>query len=274
MATDIEKAPEALQELVADHVATAEDALGEGQSLADVAQSLGLAVQTAPALTRDGRLIDDNFGVNRIDQPLLPQVFAAGLSDGPQVVSYGDDHYALLEVTDVLQPALVPLEKIRADVATAWAARARSDAAKAVADRIAREASDGKTIQQAMGRERLPAVQPLTVRRLELTQMIQQGQEVPMPVLMLLNTPKGQARAVAAPDNQGWFVVKVEEATAGDPAEAAPMVEGMRQSLMRDRAQELADRFVRVVEREVKVVQQPKVLEEANRRMRGDFLDE
>ena len=271
-------AGEKLQQLVADNVATAEDSLEEGQSLADVAQHLGIAVQSTPALTRDGRLIDENYTVNRVDQPLLPQVFAASLSDGPQVVEYGDNHYALLEVTDVIQPALVPLEKIRGDVAAAWAEKARFDSAKTVADRIAAAASDGKSLTEAMssdrGGARLPGLQPLTVRRLELTQMIQQGQEVPLPVLMLLNTPKGKAHAVAAPGNQGWFVVKVEEVTAGDAAEAAPMVENMRQSLLRDSAQELADRFVRVVEREVKVVQQPAVVEEADRRMRGAFLDE
>ncbi len=267
-------AGEKLQQLVADNVATAEDALEDGQSLADVAQSLGLAVQSAPALTRDGRLVDENYTVNRVDQPLLPQVFAASQSDGPQVVEYGDSHYALLEVTDVIQPVLVPLEKIRGDVAAAWAVKARFDAAGAMADRIAKAASDGKTMREAIGADRLPPVQPLTIRRLELTQMVQQGQEVPLPVLMLLNTPQGQARAVAAPDNQGWFVVKVNEVTAGDAAEAAPMVDSMRQSLMRDTAQELADRFVRAVEGEVKVVRQPAVIEEADRRMHGDFLDE
>ena len=41
--------------------------------------------------------------------------------------------------------------------------------------------------------------QVLTVRRLELTQMAQQGQQIPPPVVMLLNTPKGQARVIPAP---------------------------------------------------------------------------
>ena len=263
-----------LQELVADNVAKAEDSFEEGQSLADVAQSLGLAVQSGPALTRDGRLVDENYAVSRVDQPLLPQVFEAGPSDGPQAVEYGDGHYALLEVTDVIQPMLVPLEKIRGDVAQAWAVQARFDAAKAVADRIAVAASAGKTMSEASTGERLPSAQPLNVRRLELTQMVQQGQEVPLPVLMLLNTPKGQARAVAAPDSQGWFVVKVDEVTPGSAEEAAPMLDSVRQGLLGDAAQELADRFVRAVEREVKVVQQPKVVEEADRRMRGAFLDE
>lgn len=263
-----------LQELISAHVATAEDSFEEGQSLNDVAQALGLAVQSAPPLTRDGRMVDDNYAVMRVNQPLLPQVFSTEVAVGPQVVQYGENHYALLEVTDVVRSEPVPMDKILPDVTAAWQAKQRFDAAKVVADRIATEVSGGKSLREAIGTEKLPAVQSLTVRRLELTQMVQQRQEVPVPVLMLLNTPKGQARVVAAPDNQGWFVVRVEEVTAGDAAEAEPMVENMRQSLARDSAQELADRFVRAVEREVKVVEQSAAVEAADQRMRGALLEE
>ncbi len=264
---------EKLADLMAEAIAGAEDKLAEGQSLADVAKSLGAAVQTAPALTADGRLFDDNYGATRVEQPLLPKAFAAEASEGPQVVELDGGRHALLEVTDVIAPALVPLDKIRADVEMAWAVKARSDAAKAEADRIAAAASKGQSLAEATAGKKLPAPQQLTVRRLELTQMAQQGQQVPPPVVMLLNTPKGQARVIPAPGGQGWFVVKVEDVVPGNIAEAPQLTDAVRQSLVRDAGGEMAESFVRAIERDVGVVRKPEAVKAVNRRLTGAIVE-
>ena len=266
-------ADEKLVDLMAETVASAEDKLAEGQSLADVARSLGAAVQTSPALTADGRLFDDSYAATRVDQPLLPKVFAAETSEGPQVVETDAGRHALLEVTDVVAPTLVPLEKIRSSVEMAWAVKARSDAAKAEADRIAAAASKGQPLQAATAGTRLPAPQTLTVRRLELTQMAQQGQQVPPPVVMLLNTPKGQARVIPAPGGQGWFVVKVEDVVPGNIAEAPQLTDAVRQSLVRDAGSEMAESFVRSIERDVGVVRKPDAMKAVNRRLTGAIVE-
>lgn len=264
---------EKLADLMAETVAGAEDKLAEGQSLADVAKTLGAAVQTSPALTADGRLFDDSYAATRVDQPLLPKAFAADLSEGPQVVELEGGRHALLEVTDVIPPTLVPIDKIREDVEMAWAIKARSDAAKAEAERIAAAASKGEMLQQATAGKRLPAPQALTVRRLELTQMAQQGQQVPPPVVMLLNTPKGQARVIPAPGGQGWFVVKVEDVVPGNIAEAPQLTDAVRQSLVRDAGSEMAESFVRSIERDVGVVRKPDAVKAVNRRLTGAIVE-
>lgn len=275
VAAGIEKklTDEKLADLLADTVADAEDRFADGQSMADVAKTLGVAVQTAPALTADGRLFDDNYQATRLEQPLLPKAFDAEPSEGPQVVDMGQGRYALLEVTDVIAPALVPLERIKPDVAAAWAIKARSDAAKAEADRIAAALSKGASMADAIGGKALPAPQTLAVRRLELTQMTQQGQQVPPPVVLLLNTPKGQARVIPAPGGQGWFVVKVEDVLPGNIAEAPQLVDAVRQSLVRDAGGEMAESFVRAIERDVGVVRKPEALQAVNRRLTGAIVD-
>lgn len=268
---------EKAQDLLADTVAKAEDRLAAGESLGDVAKSLNVPVQTAPAMTADGRLFDDQFRATRVNQPLLPKVFAADTSEGPQVVEVAPGHFALIEVTDVTAPALVPLEKIRADVELAWQIKTRSDAAKKAAETIAAAASKGENLvaaaKAATGGAALPPMQPLAVRRLELTQLAQQGQQVPPPVLLMLNTPKGQARVLPAPGGQGWFVVKVDEVTPGSLAEAPQLADAVRQGLVRDAGNELAETYVRSIEREVNVVRQPEQVKAVNRRLTGSTVE-
>jgi peptidyl-prolyl cis-trans isomerase D len=266
-------ASEKASDLLADTVASAEDKLTGGESLADVAKSLGVPVQSSPALAADGRLFDGDFNVTRLEQPLLPKAFEADPSEGPQVVEIAPDRFALLEVTDILAPELVPLAKIRADVEAAWAVKARSDAAKAEAERIAAAVGKGETLAAATAGKTLPPAQQLSVRRLELTQMAQQGQSVPPPVVMLLNTPKGQARVIPAPQGQGWFVVKVDDVVPGDIAQAPQLVDAVRQSLVREGGNEIAESFVRSIERSVGVVRKPEAVKAVNRRMTGAIAE-
>jgi peptidyl-prolyl cis-trans isomerase D len=266
-------ASEKAEDLLADMVASAEDRLTGGESLADVAKSLGFPVQSSPALAADGRLFDADYGVTRVEQPLLPKAFEADSSEGPHVVEVSPGRFALLEVTDVLAPELVPLAKIRADVEAAWMIKARSDAAKAEAERIAAAASKGQSLAEATAGKALPPAQQLSIRRLELTQMSQQGQQVPPPVLMMLNTPKGQARVIPAPQGQGWFVVKVDEVEPGDISQAPELVNAVRQSLIREGGNEIAESFVRSIERSVGVVRKPEAVKAVNRRLTGAIAE-
>ncbi|WP_181160182.1 peptidyl-prolyl cis-trans isomerase [Sandaracinobacter neustonicus] len=271
VSAEIEKklTDEKTTDLLSDTVAKVEDRLQGGESLGDVAKSLGIAVQTSPALAADGRLFDANYQVTRVEQPLLPKAFDADPGEGPQVVELENGRYALLEVTDVIAPAVVPVDKIRADVEMAWGIKARSDAAKAEAERIAAAVSKGETLAQAGAGKALPPAQSLSVRRLELTQMAQQGQQVPPPVVLLLSTPKGQARVLAAPGGQGWFVVKVDDVTPGNLAEAPQLVDAVRQSLLRDAGNEMAESFVRTIERDVGVRRNPEAIKQVNSRLTG-----
>lgn len=260
-------------ELLSEKMANAEDRLQAGESLADVAKILGLAVQTAPGLTADGRLFAEDYSFTKVEQPLLGKVFDADAADGPHVVELGQGRYAILELVDVTAPELAPLDKIRADVQQAWQIKARSDAARKEADRIAAALSKGEPLAAVTKGLNLPPAQELSVRRLELTQMAQQGQNVPPPVLTMLNTPKGQARVMPAPGGQGWFVVKVNEVVPGNIAEAPELVDAVRQSLGRDAGNELADVFVRTLERTTGVAVKPAAVKAVNSRLAGQVAE-
>lgn len=262
-----------LKDLLADTVNDAEDRLDEGQSLADVAKSLGLSVVTEAPVTSDGRRYDADYQLSQVTLPMLGKVFEQSQQDGPRVVEIGSGHYAIIEVTDVVAPELVPMARIRNDVVTAWAADTRANEAKAEAERIVKRIEAGDTLAKAIAGKQLPPAETLTVRRLELAQMMGQQQQVPPPVLMLLNIPAGKAHIVAAPEGRGWFVVHVLEAKEGSEAEAKPLLNDLRQTLAQDAANEFAESFLRTVERQTKVVRRPDALKAVNRQLTGAFED-
>ncbi len=265
---------ERVQDLMSETIASAEDRMERGESLADVARSLGLTLQRSPALTADGRFFDDSFMAERSDQPLLSRVFATEEADGPQVAELGQGRFALFEVTEVIAPALVPLEKIEDDVRRAWQVEQRMTAARREAERIAARLGEGQPLDRVLaGTLRLPDAQQLTIRRLELTQMAQQGQQVPPPVLLMLNMPVGQARVAPAPQAAGWFVVSVARSVPGDASSEPGLVDAVRQGLQNEAAGELVETMVRAIEREVGVVRQPEAVRAVNRRLTGAMVE-
>lgn len=258
---------EKTQELLADSVARAEDELAEGRALADVARDLQLEVRVMTPVTTDGRQYSADYQITRVDQPrLLAQVFASSPEDGAHAVDLGENRFALFEITDVMPPEPVPLASIRDKVTAAWQNATRSDAAKTLADRIA---GTDTTLADAARANSLPAPQQLSVRRLELTQMAQQGQEVPPPVLMLVNSQPGAARVLAAPGGQGWFVVKVDKVEPGDTAQVPQLTAVVRDSMQRESADEMVGTFLRALEREAGVVRRPDAIRAVNRRLAG-----
>ena len=166
---------------------------------------------------------------------------------------------------------------MRTAAAPAWPVAPANCVVAAVAPPIAAAVSKGESLaaaaKAATGGAALPPAQPLAVRRLELTQLAQQGQQVPPPVLLMLNTPKGQARVLPAPGGQGWFVVKVDDVTPGDLSQAPQLADAVRQGLVRDAGTELAETYVRSIERSVGVVRQPEQLKAVNRRLTGSTVE-
>lgn len=258
-----------LHDLVADAAARAEDQLADGKPLGDVARELDLKLETVAPTTADGRQFGADYKVTRFDQPLLlQQVFAASADDGPQFADLGDSRSALFEITDTLRPQPVPLSAIRADVAAAWVQRARADQARALAERIA-AAAGRQPLGAAAAAHRLPPPQALAIRRLELTQMAQQGKQIPPPVVRMLSTPAGAARTVAAPDGQGWFVVAVTAVEPGNVAEMPQLTGAVLQGMQRAAGDETVASLLQAVEREAGVVRRPEAIRAVNQRLGG-----
>jgi hypothetical protein len=197
---------------------------------------------------------------------LVARAFATDPADGAGIVEPVKGQFALLEVTEVVAPAPIALAAIRPRVLEAYVADAREKAAKAAAEAIAK---GGEDLGKAAASRGLPPPQRLTVRRLELTQMAASGQPIPPPVLLLLNVPVGQSRVASAPGGQGWFVVRTEEAVAGDSTAIPQLVEEVRAGMAQAAGNEMAETFARAVQRSVGTVRQPAAIAATKRKLTG-----
>ncbi|WP_448582029.1 SurA N-terminal domain-containing protein [Thermaurantiacus sp.] len=259
-------AAERAEQLLAERVAAIEDRLEAGEPLGDVAAAYGLTLSAVPPTTADGRVLDSSNRLVSVQAPNVARAFAVEPDDGAQVVEDGKGNFLLLEVTDVIAPATIPLEAIRERVLANYMAEARLSAARAIADEIARRGGDLAAVARARG---LPPPQQIRVRRLELAQAAQAGQSIPQPVLLLLRLPAGTAEVAPAPGGQGWYVVRTEELRRGNPKEAEQLATLTRQSLAQATANELAETFVRAVQREVGAVRTPAAIDAIKARLAG-----
>lgn len=259
------KAEQALSE----RVSAIEDRLEAGEPMAEVARAFSMPIETAGPLTAEGQTLDAQNQLVPGGHPLLAKAFATDPADGPVVVEASKDQYAILEVAEVIPAALIPFEQIRDRVAVAWQVNARIDAARKVADEMAAATSKGEDLAALARARNLPPPQALTVQRLQLSQMAQAGQQIPPPVLMLLNVPVGEARVASAPGAQAWYVVKTEAARPGDVANAPQLVSGVRDSMSRDAGNETAETFARAIQRAVGVVRQPAAIAAVKARLSG-----
>ncbi len=258
---------ERTEALLAERVAAIEDRIEAGEPLGDVAAAFGLTLVEVAPTTADGLVLEE--GSRLVPRPAahVARAFAAEPSDGAAVVEDGTGNYLLLEVTEVIPPAPIPLQAVRDRVLSAYLADARLAAARTIADGLARDGGDLAAAARARG---LPPPQQVLVRRLELARAAQTGERIPPPVLMLLSLPAGAAKVAPAPGGQGWYVVRTEEIQRAKPADAAQLSGPMRQSLAQSAANELAETFVRAVQRDVGVTRVPAAIDAVKARLAGD----
>ncbi|MGE5442628.1 MAG: peptidyl-prolyl cis-trans isomerase [Bacteroidota bacterium] len=113
-----------------------EDALGRGATLQEAAAELGLPLRTIETIDARGQ---DGSGAA---VPDLPQRFvetAFETAQGAQspLVETGNEGYFLLQVDQVIPPAVKPFEAVRQQVEEAWRSQRRNDEAKRQADELA-----------------------------------------------------------------------------------------------------------------------------------------
>jgi len=251
---------------LSDQVARIEDELAEGQSFADVVAAHKLAPVTVPPVTRDGRTTDrSSFQLGPQAAPLVARAFDASAGDEPTVQELDQDNFAVLEVTDVVEPTPVPLAQIRPAVAADWLRAQRQQRAKALAEAIVAEVGKGTPLAQALAKRGLPAPQPFDGRRIEIAQ----SGRVPPPLALLFTLPAGAVRSLEGPDNLGYFVVKLDEVTPGDPSTNPQVVQATLSEIGQNVGEELLAQFARAVEEEIGIERNARAIRDLRARYLG-----
>lgn len=210
-----EQTDEALAELTV----RMEDEFAAGSSLSDVAKAEELKIESTPPLLANGQNPNDqNYRPVPEMQRILPVAFSVEEDSSAQVIEIiPGQQYAIMAVTKIEEAAPPPLGSIRQLVERDYVLDQGSKKAKTVADKIAKQVSEGVAISKAISdlKVKLPAVDRIKSTRAELAQMGQQGQ-VPPPMTLMFSMAEGTAKALRAPRSQGWFVVVLDKIIPGD----------------------------------------------------------
>ncbi len=251
--------------LLSDTVGKIEDALSGRTSLADLAKRFGLTVAAVPPVTRTGTdPADPAFTLPPAAVPLVAKVFDADPADGPTLQQIGKERFAVVELGDIVPPAAVPLAKVHDAVAAAYRDDAKLQSAKAIADTIVAETAKGRPFASVVAAHNMPAVRPLTGRRIDLGQTTQ----VSPPVKLFLTLPAGGSRVLAA-GPQGYWIVHVDTVTPGDVATAPQLVDSARAQFVQAAPEELGAAFAQALERAVGVKRNPAALNAATAKIIG-----
>ncbi|HVF82833.1 MAG TPA: peptidyl-prolyl cis-trans isomerase [Sphingomicrobium sp.] len=257
------------KEALTDLVTKMEDEIADGRNFSEVASANRLTVTQTPSITAGGQAPGNTgFKLPPEYAQLVKEGFQLAPTDDPVVETLpGDAGYALLTVGDVTPSAPAPLAQIRDRVAADFLAKRALDRARMVANTVVAKGNAGVQLSRAVADANVPGAPPaapLTVRRLQLSQL--QGQ-VPPPLQMLFSLSQGKSRLVAAPNNEGYFVVKLNRITPGDATTQPTLVAQVQTDFNRAAGEELAIQFLTAAQGELGVTRNEAAIAAARQRL-------
>lgn len=235
-----------------------EDSLGGGDTLEEAARSLDLPVRTVARVDRQGRGPDGEPIEDLPPGDFTQVLFDTEVGVESTLTEAGDAGYFILRVDDVIEEELKPLQTVRAEVAEAWRAAKRSEAAKAKAEQAAERLASGAelaAVAQEVGGE--------TGETPMLTRATPSG-EVPRAVHDALFSTRLKAAEVARVDG-GYAVVRPVAIEAADPAANAEAVTQTAQQLGQSVQNDVAAGLATALSDEYGVTIHPRVVDRVMR---------
>lgn len=238
---------------LADLSAQLEERFDDGANLAEVARDLGIQLQTTQEVLGNGAVYNK-------PGETAPQILAPALSTAfemeegePQLAEIEPGKtFMIFDVSRVTPAAAAPIADVREAVVSAWRRSEGDKKAKLAADRVLKRVAAGETVAAAMAKEgvKLPAPDQINMNREQLSQF---GGRVPPVMALMFSMAEGTAKRLEAPNDNGWFVVKLDDIEPGKLAEKDPAVAQVMQQLGQVTAREYESQFVRAVSDEMRV---------------------
>lgn len=260
-----EKQRRALTELAS----TIDERVNSGESFSDIADALKLETETTRPLLANGQVFGGQPGdaAPEIVQPLIQTVFQ--MREGqPQIAEVETGKtFVLYEASDISPAAVPPLKEIRDAVSARWAMAEGAKAAKAASDRILKRVRGGDSLAEAMRAEKvsLPPAQPLSLTREQMMQM----QRPNPPISLMFAMSAGTAKRLEAPRNAGFFLVQLEEITAGKIDKDDPLMGEARRGYAQLLSREYGDQLRKAIRTEVGIERNADAIETVRRQLTG-----
>lgn len=245
-----------------------QDVIDEGATFAEAVQSAGLQASQTPLIVVDGSsLANRSFRVPQALNAAVRAGFEMAANDPPEIVTLPDNAgYAVVSPAEIIPAAPPPLASIRARVAADWVRAEGMKRAKAAADAIAAKAGRGMPLPQAIRESgvSLPPPAPVAARRM---QIVTAQNPVPPAVQALFLLGQGKARAVPAPNDRGFVVVKVDKVVPGNALLQPSLIAQVRNDLQRATSDAYAQQFVAAAAKYLDLERHPEAIAAARRRI-------
>jgi peptidyl-prolyl cis-trans isomerase D len=263
---EAQKAQGAVQELAA----KIEDQIADGRTFAEIVAAQKLqVVETAPITATGVSPENPAYRAPPEVAPLLEGAFAMEENEDPAVETIkANERFALVMVPRIVAAAPPPLAQIRDRVKTDLVIRNASERARAVATSIMSKINAGTPPAQAFAQAqvRLPAPQPINATRRDIAR---EGAQVPPPLTLLFNLPKGKARMVAAPDGRGWFIVYLAQITPGDARTQPGLSDAVRTQFAQILGDEYAAQFTAATRARAKIKRNPEAVQKTRQQLQS-----
>lgn len=247
---------EKIEEAMAEFTVRLEDEFADGATLGDIANAEQLKVESTPALLANGQNPNDqNYRPIPEMQQILPIAFAVEEDSDPQIVEIiPGQQYAAVDVTKITASAPPPLAQIEQLVTRDYMLDQGSKKAKVVADKIAKAVSGGASLSKAVADAgvKLPRPERISATRAELAQQSQRGQ-VPAPLSLMFSMAQGTAKSLAAPRDQGWFVVVLDKLNRGDASKREDLLRATRAQFKQVFGNEYTAQFINAMKADIGV---------------------
>jgi peptidyl-prolyl cis-trans isomerase D len=237
------------QDAIADMENRIERAIKDGSSFEEVAKAEKLAIVETPPVTGTGAAPDTpGWQAPAELGPLLATAFDLGEDEEPVIEAVvPDQRSALLAVARIVPSAPPPLARIKDRVKADLAQRRALDRARSVAASLVAKIDAGTPPAAAFAQAdvRLEPPRSVTATRRDIAR---QDNQVPPPMAMLFQLPRGKARLLPAPNNGGWFVVYLDRIVPGDARREPQLTAAIRSQFAEILGNEYAQQFTNAIQ--------------------------
>ena len=256
---------------LADLASEIEEQLGNGATLSEVGEELGLELETVGPVLANGQLFDEPRGtVPEVLQPALATLFQMEVEEPEIAPIESGQTYLVYEVDDITPAAVAPYAQIADAVEARWRATEGMKAAQAAADRVIARVRSGKTMAAALAEEerRVPPAQSVDMTREDLAR--QREQRIPPPIALLFSMAEGTTKRLEAGNNAGFFVVDVDDITMGEIAGDDPLIAQDTRQMGPLLGEEYAEQFSRAMREELGVSRNATAIEAVRAQLSGN----
>ncbi len=202
-----------------------EDQIGQGATLAEVTEELGLELSTTRPATADGQIYEAaNQTLPAVLAPALSTAFQMDEEEPEIAPLQSGETYLVYEVADITPSATAPFAEIKGQVEARWRQSEGLKRAQAAADRVLKSVRGGATLATALAAEKaqLPAPERVDLTREQLA--AQREQRIPPPLALLFSMAEGTTKKLEAPRMAGFYVVDLENIAMDDLDANDPLV--------------------------------------------------